>query len=99
LKKDQVIDTNGQILTKITYENSCIYYLNAKGELHRTGGPAKIWSDGTQAYYMDNKLHRIDGLAYIGSNGYQAYCVDGIEYIEEQYHKAVLEYKLKQLVG
>jgi hypothetical protein len=35
--EEQVIDTDGQTLTKITYSYGRIEYLNAKGELHRIG--------------------------------------------------------------
>jgi hypothetical protein len=51
--------------------------------------------------YRNNKcqLHRLGGPAIIRSNGTQFYYVDGIEYTKEQYPQAVVEYKLKQLVG
>jgi hypothetical protein len=95
----QVIDTDGQIITKTTYDNGYIEYRNTKDQNHRTDGPARIWPDGTQFYYVDGKLHRIDGSAIIRPNGTQFYYVDDIEYTEDEYPKAVLEYKLKQLVG
>jgi hypothetical protein len=44
-------------------------------------------------------MHRIDGPAYIDPDGYREYWVDDIQYTEEQYPKAIIEYKLKQLVG
>jgi hypothetical protein len=97
--EEQVIDTDGQILTKTTYDNGYIYYLNTKYQNHRTEGPARIWPDGTQEYWVNGKLHRIDGPAVIGPDGYQSYYVYDIKYTQEEYPKAVLEYKLKQLVG
>jgi hypothetical protein len=50
VKKDQVIDTDGQPLTKTTYEKGYTIYLNAKNQRHRIGGPAVIFPDGTQEY-------------------------------------------------
>jgi hypothetical protein len=96
---ETVIDTDGQILFKFTNILGTVEYLNAKGELHRIGGPAITWWYGTQEYWVDGKRYRTDGPAVIWSDGTQLYWVAGIEYTEEQYPKAVLEYKLKQLVG
>jgi hypothetical protein len=53
VKKEEVIDTDGQTLTKTTYESNYIEYRNTKGKTHRTGGPALVWSDGTQFYYVN----------------------------------------------
>jgi hypothetical protein len=97
--KERVIDTDGQPLTKITYENGDILYFNTKNQLHRIGGPARIWLDDYQSYWVNDKLHRIGGPAAIKPDGTQWYYVDGIEYTQEQYPQAVLQYKLKQLVG
>jgi hypothetical protein len=97
--KEQVIDTDGQVLSKFTWNNGDIYYTNTKVQRHRIGGPARIWSSGTQEYCVNGKTHRIDGPARIYPDGTREYWVDDIKYTEEQYHKAVLEYKLKQLVG
>lgn len=94
-----IIDTDGQVLTKVTVGDIFIEYHNSGGERHRIGGPARIWSDGSQSYWVNGKLHRIDGPALIDLDGTLAYFMDGIEYTEEQYPKAVFEYKLKQLVG
>jgi hypothetical protein len=75
--KEQVIDTDGQILTKIADRYGRVEYLNTKGQFHRIGGPAIIWSDGSQSYYVNGKLNRTDGPTYIRPNGYQAYLVNG----------------------
>jgi hypothetical protein len=121
VKKEQIIDTDGQILTKITYSKYTVYF-NVKGLKHRLDGPAYIGSDGTQDYWINDKLHRIggpavshtegfqlylvddklhhiEGPAVVGSDGHREYWINGIEYTKEDYPKAVLEYKLKQLVG
>ena len=41
----------------------------AEGELHRVGGPAVIWVDGYQEWYLHGKRHRIDGPAVILTDG------------------------------
>jgi hypothetical protein len=97
--KEQVIDTDGQVLTKTTKAYNDSVYRNTEGRLHRIGGPAIIRSNGTQAYWVDGKRHRTDGPAVIYLNGNQEYYVDDVEYTEDEYPKAVLAYKLKQLVG
>jgi hypothetical protein len=94
-----IVDTDGQVLTKVTVGDIFIEYHNSRGERHRISGPARIWSDGSQSYWVNGKLHRIDGPAVIDLEGTVAYFVDDIQYTKEQYHKAVIKFKLKQLVG
>jgi hypothetical protein len=119
---EEVIDTDGQVLTKTTYANGTIHYLNTKGQYHRIGGPAviypsgsqfywvngkrhrtdgpaKIFGTGSQEYWVKGKLHRIEGPAIIHPDGFQFYYVDDVKYIKDEYPKAVVEYRLKQLVG
>jgi hypothetical protein len=68
-------------------------------KIHNIDGPAIIWADGTQVYYVNDKIHRIGGPAKIWSDGIQEYWVDDIQYTKEQYPQAVLKYKLKQLLA
>lgn len=93
--KEQVIDTDGQILTI----QKIIEYVNSKGQYHRLGGPARIHPNEVIEYYVEGKLHRLDGPAVIWGNGLKFYYVDDVKFSEENYPKAVLNYKLKQLVG
>jgi hypothetical protein len=97
--EEEVIDTDGQILTKTTYKSGNVEYRNTEGQLHRIGGPALIYPDDTRSYWVNGKGHRTDGPAIIWWNGYQQYYVDDIEYTQDEYPQAVLNYKLKQLVG
>jgi hypothetical protein len=99
VKEEQVIDTDGQTLTKTTYTYGTVEYINTKGEIHRIGGPALIWSDGTQEYYLEDKMHRTNGPAIVYTDGSSEYWVGGVKYTEDEYPKAVFNYKLKQLVG
>jgi hypothetical protein len=96
--EEEVIDTDGQVITKTTVYGN-IFYCNAKDERHRIGGPAIVYSNGTQAYYVNGKRHRLDGPAVVWGNGRKFYYVDGIDCTEKDYPQAVLKYKLKQLVG
>jgi hypothetical protein len=100
--EEQVIDIDGQILTKTTtYGNDGdVTYRNTKGQKHRIGGPAVLHLDvDYQAYYVEGKRHRLDGPAKIFPCGVKEYWVNDIQYNKEQYPKAVFEFKLKQLIG
>jgi hypothetical protein len=52
--EEQVIDIDGQVLTKITDIHNEIVYRNTKGDWHRIGGPAVIRQNGYQFYYVDD---------------------------------------------
>ena len=63
------------------------------GKMHRTDGPAVIFSNGDEDWYINDKLHRSDGPAMIRVN-YRSYWfnndnlhrLDGpaIEYVREE---------------
>jgi hypothetical protein len=99
VKKEQVIDTDGKPLTKITYMHGTVEYYNNKGQFHRIGGPCYIHKNGYHTYWVNGKRHRTDGPAIIYTDGSSEYWVDDVEYTKEEYPQAVLAYKLKQLVG
>jgi len=44
---------------------------------HRLDGPAVEWSDGSKAWYVNNKRHRLDGPAVEGANGCKLWYVEG----------------------
>jgi len=46
-------------------------------QLHRVAGPASIWSDGTQVWYLNGEWHRVDGPAWIYSDGTQTWYLHG----------------------
>jgi hypothetical protein len=75
--EEQIIDIDGQVLTKATNSYGRIEYHDTTGQYHRLGGPARIWPDGYQDYWIDDKRHRTDGPAVIHPNGAQQYWVDG----------------------
>jgi len=50
---------------------------NSKGQLHRDGGPAAIYPDGTQFWHRDGMYHRDDGPAIIYPDGTQKWYLNG----------------------
>jgi hypothetical protein len=57
--------------------------------LHRKDGPAIIYPDGAQDWYLNGKLHRTDGPAYVGASGYKEWYVIGKRKIKNSsYQKA-----------
>ena len=49
---------------------------NDKGERHREDGPAVIYSDGEQYWYINGNLHREDGPAVIFPDGEQYWYIN-----------------------
>ena len=37
--------------------------------LHREDGPARIWINGTESWWLDNNRYRVDGPAVIRTDG------------------------------
>lgn len=73
-------------------------WLNSKGQLHRTEGPAVIDKTGFKSWWVNDKLHRLEGPACEYSDGYKEWWVDGTKIDEYSYPQAVLLYKCKQVL-
>ena len=58
-------------------EFGIIEYFNEKSQLHREDGPARIWPDGSQIWYKNDKCHRENGPAAILPNGTQYWYKNG----------------------
>ena len=56
---------------------------NARGKLHRTDGPAIIYADGDQEWWVNGKPHRTDGPAVIYANGTKLWYINGNNITEE----------------
>lgn len=85
---------------RIEENESYRWVFNEFHKLSSTEGPAFISKkDNYKAWYLNGRLHRIDGPAKIYGNGYQEYWVTGTKYTEQEYPKAVFEFKLKQCIG
>ena len=59
------------------------------GDLHREDGPAIEWRSGNKEWYVNDELHRIDGPAVEYVNGTKKWYLEDINYIEEEYWKAI----------
>ena len=68
------------------------------GYLHREGGPAIIYKDGTKIWYKYGKLHREDGAAVIYPNGETEWWINNINLTKEEWWEQLSdEQKLKAL--
>ena len=74
-------------------------YYNSAGQLHRTDGPAVIWSDGTKYWYQNNHLHRTDGPAIEYANGAKMWFQNGVRHRTDgpaiEWHAGVCEWYLE----
>ena len=52
-------------------------YYNAEGQKHREYGPAVIWADGSQIWFLNGQKHRVDGPAAIYADGSQEWYTNG----------------------
>ena len=50
---------------------------NGEGQLHREDGPAVIYADGSQEWYINGDLHREGGPAIINADGSQEWYING----------------------
>lgn len=65
---------------KITIsDDGTIRWYNENGELHREGGPAVEYTNGTKIWYINGKLHREDGPAIEFTNGVKFWYLNGKE--------------------
>ena len=60
------------------------------GELHRDGGPAVQYTDGSEMWYREGQLHRVDGPAYKCSDG-TSYWLNGEKVSKKRHQKLVKE--------
>ena len=55
-------------------------------KLHRDGGPAAVYTDGTKHWFQNGKHHRIDGPAREYANGEKYWYIEGVCYFEHKYN-------------
>ena len=83
------------------------WWLNSAGMFHRVDengvqdGPAVIWYDGTQAWFLNGKHHRLDGPAYIYLDGSQEWFLDDVPLTHQEWTQdiRVIEYHSKTQEG
>ena len=60
-----------------TDEHGTVSFFNNAGAVHRTDGPAVIYSDGNALWYQYGKLHRTDGPAIVYPDGTESWYQHG----------------------
>ena len=68
-------------------------YCNTAGQLHRTNGPAILWSNGNKSWWQDGELHRIDGPAVEYVSGGKVWYINGKRLTEAEFNQAVKHYE------
>lgn len=71
------------------------YKIFTKVKLHRQGGPAVEYTDGTQFWYQRGKLHREDGPAVEYTNGKKYWYLYGKKLTESQCKKEIFRSKIE----
>lgn len=63
------------------------------GLLHRSNGPAKLWTDGDMSWFEYDQKHRIDGPAALWEQNLQiGYFIRGICYTRNDYDAKIRGY-------
>lgn len=75
-----------------TDEHGTVSFFNNAGAVHRTDGPAVIYSDGTETWCQHGKLHRLDGPAVIRPNGVCHWFLFGSQVSEEEFIERVKDW-------
>ena len=57
--------------------HGCSRYYNAANQLHRDGGPAVEWADGSKGWFQNGQYHRTDGPAIERANGTKEWVQNG----------------------
>ena len=63
-----------------------------ESSLHRIGGPAVIWVDGTKQWWQNGKPHRLDGPAFEWKDGAREWAIDGLDVPGDEIEAWVKEY-------
>jgi hypothetical protein len=87
--------TEDDIIMKASQQSKCIiqddgtheWFLN--GKLHRTDGPARIYTNGTQAWCIHRKKHRTDGPALIWADGRKTWWLNDQPYFFNDWLDAI----------
>jgi hypothetical protein len=61
-----------------------IEWRDEEGELHRVGGPARIFPSGREEWFRHGRLHHTDGPAAIYPDGRRIWFIEGEKVREER---------------
>jgi hypothetical protein len=75
--------------------DGCVYYYNSEDGYHRLDGPAKEYSNGTKAWFINDKCHRLDGPAIVWENGSKGWWFYGRCYFKTRHNRLVLFFMLE----
>jgi hypothetical protein len=75
------------------------YEYHLLGLFHREDGPAIVYADGSQFWYLNGKCHRVDGPAAITASGEKTWYLDGKRVTEQQFKARVKYIPLKSING
>ena len=53
------------------------------GKIHRVDGPAVIYPNGHQEWWVNNVRHRLDGPAIVRANGHQRWYIHGVNVTDQ----------------
>jgi len=73
---------NMEPVPTIGSEGTQVWRVN-RTSYHRLDGPAIIWANGTQEWWVNDLRHRTSGPAIIWANGTQSWYVNGKDITEE----------------
>ncbi len=86
-------------VTKTAFPNGDIFYKNERGEFHHEDGPAVIYTNGYQAWFINGKLHCEDEPAVIYPDGSKVYYLHGYHYYYEEWLELIpnpIRYKWRE---
>ena len=72
-----------------TDEHGTVSFFNNAGAVHRTDGPAVIYSDGNALWYQNGLLHRTDGPAVMLSSGIGHWFLSGCELTQAEFNQRI----------
>jgi len=70
---------------EIAIEGSVYWRRYRNGNLHKVGGPAAEWADGSKWWYRNGEIHREDGPAIVRASGTKQWYLYGTEFSEEEH--------------
>ena len=75
---------------KKTGSDGTIYHYNSERQWHRLGGPAIIYMDGSQSWYVNGKAHRLDGPAGITKRNLFWWYINSNHYTKSGHNRIIL---------
>ena len=71
------------MITKDIDDYGTVRYYNEQGQLHREDGPARVYADGTKAWWINGLRHKEDGPAVEYADGTKYWYLNGKRHRED----------------